>query len=93
MREYGLIVIRQKKSHTSKTSYLDRENPDHKPDGDYEGKRNGRQFKTKSGIKLHSDVNGAAQIGVKYMLEELKIPYDYDLPSRKLDHPTRLKVW
>lgn len=53
-------------SHTSKCSFLDKESVEHHEK--YKGKRVKRGlFKTSKGILINADVNGALNIGRKYL--------------------------
>jgi len=59
--EVGINVILQNESHTSKCSFLDLESVKHHKK--YKGKRTGRAlFRSKKGLIIHADVNGAYNI-------------------------------
>ena len=62
----GIRVIVTEESHTSKCSFLDKESVEHHEK--YKGKRVKRGlFKTSKGILINADVNGALNIGRKYL--------------------------
>ena len=59
--EQGITVIKQEESHTSKWSFLDNESIEHHDK--YIGRRISRGlFKSKNGIIINADVNGAYNI-------------------------------
>jgi putative transposase len=60
-QKYGLNIKITEEAHTSKTSWLDDESPQHHDN--YVGKRVKRGlFKSADGMLLNADVNGALQI-------------------------------
>ena len=62
----GIELIREEESYTSKTSFIDLEPMKHQET--YLGRRTKRGiFKTKEGILINSDINGAANILRKYL--------------------------
>lgn len=70
-RTYGIIVIEQEESYTSKASFLDMDIiPVYKKEAEpvaFSGRRIHRGlYKSGKGIVLNADVNGAANIGRKY---------------------------
>ena len=71
-REYGICVIMQEESYTSKASFLDRDpipvyrKEEKVPDGVFSGRRRKRgEYVSSQGIVLNADVNGSANIGRK----------------------------
>ncbi len=73
--EFGIQVIEQEESHTSKTSFLDNEYPTHHEE--YVGKRISRgRFRTAKGDVVNDDANAALQIIRKafkdYQVEDLR---------------------
>lgn len=62
----GIEVILTEESHTSKCSFIDKEEIKHQ--NKYVGRRVRRGlFKTKDGYKINADVNGSLNIGRKYL--------------------------
>ena len=91
---YGIIFIKQEESYTSKASFFDNDkipvyNPDNVKDYEFSGKRIHRGlYKTKSGMLLNADVNGALNILRKSNVVDCKI-----LCSRgEVNTPVRIRV-
>lgn len=78
---YGITYIEQEESYTSKSSFIDDDIlPKYKPEQHYFGQFSGKRicrglYKSKDGIIINADVNGAANIGRKckqnFTFEEL----------------------
>ena len=67
----GIRFIVTEESHTSKCSFIDKEEVCHHEN--YVGKRVKRGlFKTKNGILINADINGSLNIGRKYMQSQKK---------------------
>lgn len=65
-RTKGIELLREEESYTSKTSFIDLEPMKHQDT--YLGKRTNRGiFRTKEGLLINSDINGAANILRKYL--------------------------
>ena len=90
--QYNINFARNEESYTSKTSFLDKEFPKKKADNAYLGDRKKRsQFTSSDGKVIHADINGAAQITVKYLNKAHKgeIQYDYELTKNIVENPTK----
>lgn len=91
---YGINYIEQEESYTSKSSFIDGDIlPEYKAEQPYLGKFSGKRihrglYKSKNGIVVNADVNGAANIGRKckqnFTFEELS--------SEFLANPKRIRV-
>ena len=91
---YGINYIEQEESYTSKSSFIDGDIlPEYKAEQPYLGKFSGKRihrglYKSKNGIVVNADVNGAANIGRKckqnFTFEELS--------SGFLANPKRIRV-
>lgn len=78
---YGITYIEQEESYISKSSFIDDDIlPKYKPEQHYFGQFSGKRicrglYKSKDGIIINADVNGAANIGRKckqnFTFEEL----------------------
>ena len=67
----GISFIANEESHTSKCSFIDKEDICHHEN--YVGKRIKRGlFKTKNGLLINADINGSLNIGRKYMQSQKK---------------------
>ena len=70
-RKYGITIFEQEESYTSKASFLDKDPiPVYGAESEpvFSGKRIKRGlYRSKEGIVLNADVNGAANIGRKYL--------------------------
>lgn len=91
---YDIVFIKQEESYTSKASFFDNDeipvyNPDNVKDYAFSGKRIHRGlYKTKSGMLLNADVNGALNILRKSNAVDCKI-----LCSRgEVNTPVRIRV-
>jgi len=93
-KQLGINYILQDESYTSKASFIDKDNP--APNTDFSGKRIKRGlYKTKEGLKVNADVNGAANILAKYfksngMNRELENLYSTRYGC--VNHPVRLRL-
>lgn len=84
----GINVICVEESYTSKTSFLDREDPCKHTK--YKGKRTNRGlFKTSAGYKVNADSNGALQIIKKHTYYEVN---DWNATRILLQNPIRINV-
>ena len=92
--QLGINYILQDESYTSKASFIDKDNP--APNSAFSGKRVKRGlYQTKDGLKINADVNGAANILVKYfksngLHKELKALYATRYGC--VNHPVRLRL-
>jgi putative transposase len=85
--EQGITVIKQEENHSSKCSFLDNEPIEHHDK--YAGKRISRGlFKSKEGIIINADVNGAYNILKKAFLNAFKADRIEDVGL----HPTRWRL-
>jgi putative transposase len=86
---YGINYVLQEESYTSKCSSLDLENVEKQEC--YLGKRTKRGlFKTKEGIVINADVNGACNIIRKYFKSMLGYDLSYTGVSGVVNHPIRI---
>lgn len=92
--EFGISFIEQEESYTSKASFIDLDDmPVYKANSDinytFSGKRIKRGlYKTKEGLLINSDINGACNI-----LRKSKQMFNYELLSRGcLTHPLSIKI-
>ena len=92
--QLGINYILQEESYTSKASFIDKDTPT--SNSTFSGKRIKRGlYQTKEGLKLNADVNGAANILVKYfksngLSRELKNLYSTRYGC--VNHPVRLRL-
>ena len=92
--QLGINYILQDESYTSKASFIDMDFPDSHTS--FSGKRIKRGlYRTKKGLKVNADVNGAANILVKYFKSngldrELKSLYSTRYGC--VNHPVRLRL-
>jgi len=85
--EQGITIIKQEESHSSKCSFLDNELIEHHDN--YAGKRISRGlFKSKKGIFINADVNGAYNILKKAFLNAVEADRIEDVGL----HPTRWRL-
>lgn len=92
--EYGINFIEQEESYTSKASFVDKDDiPVYKANNEakytFSGTRVKRGlYKTKEGLLVNCDINGAANI-----LRKSKQIFDYELLCRGcLTHPLSIKI-
>ena len=89
-----IMFVKQEESYTSKASFWDKDNiPTYNADNPQEYKFSGNRihrgmYKTKDGITLNADVNGALNILRKSNVVDLTILYS----SGKVDTPVRIRV-
>jgi len=92
--QFSINYILQDESYTSKASFIDKDNP--ASNSAFSGKRIKRGlYQTKDGLKINADVNGAANILVKYfksngLNRELKNLYSTRYGC--VNHPVRLRL-
>ena len=91
---YGINYIEQEESYTSKSSFIDGDIlPEYKAEQPYLGQFSGKRihrglYKSKNGIVVNADVNGAANIGRK-----CKQSFTFaELSSGFLANPNRIRV-
>ena len=85
----GIIFIVAEESHTSKCSFIDKEEVCHHEN--YVGKRVKRGlFKTKDGILINADINGSLNIGRKYMESQKK--YTNKIHNQLLKYMSNPKI-
>lgn len=95
-RSKGIEVAREEESYTSKTSFIDLEPMKHQDK--YLGKRTKRGiFRTKDGILINSDINGAANILRKYLesngkFKEWSNLYFKEASKGIVNYPRRLNL-
>ena len=91
---YGIKFAKQEESYTSKASFLDNDkiskyNQDNPIEYKFSGRRIKRGlYKTKKGILINADVNGALNILKKSSVVNLKILYS----SGEVDTPVRIRI-
>lgn len=89
-----MLFVKQEESYTSKASFWDKDNiPTYNADNPQEYKFSGNRihrgmYKTKDGITLNADVNGALNILRKSSVVDLTILYS----SGEVDAPVRIRV-
>ena len=89
-----MMFVKQEESYTSKASFWDKDNiPTYNADNPQEYKFSGNRihrgmYKTKDGITLNADVNGALNILRKSSVVDLTILYS----SGEVDTPVRIRV-
>jgi len=92
--QLGINYILQDESYTSKASFMDKDNPAYNTI--FSGKRVKRGlYQTKENLKINSDINGAANILVKYfksngLYKELETLYTTRYGC--VNHPVRLRL-
>lgn len=91
---YGINYIEQEESYTSKSSFIDNDiSPEYKAEQPYLGQFSGKRihrglYRSKDGIIINADVNGAANIGRK-----CKQNFTFEkLSSGLLASPKRIRV-
>jgi len=85
----GIRFIVTEESHTSKCSFIDKEEVCHHEN--YVGKRVKRGlFKTKDGILINADINGSLNIGRKYMQSQKK--YTNKIHNQLLNYMSNPKI-
>lgn len=95
-RSKGIELLREEESYTSKTSFIDLEPMKHQDK--YLGKRTKRGiFRTKEGILINSDINGAANILRKYLerngkFKEWKDLYFKEASKGIVNYPRKLNL-
>lgn len=91
---YGIEYVEQEESYTSKSSFLDGDElPIYNPDEEYEGSFSGKRvhrglYKTKEGIIVNADLNGAANI----MRKSIQNLNKEELGRGLLASPLRIRV-
>lgn len=89
-----IMFVKQEESYTSKASFWDKDNiPTYNADNPQEYKFSGNRihrgmYKTKDGITLNADVNGALNILRKSSVVDLTILYS----SGEVDTPVRIRI-
>ena len=89
-----MVFVKQEESYTSKASFWDKDNiPTYNADNPQEYKFSGNRihrgmYKTKDGITLNADVNGALNILRKSSVVDLTILYS----SGEVDTPVRIRI-
>ena len=87
-RREGILFVTQEESYTSKASFLDSDiiptyDPNDKKQYTFSGRRSGRIYTTKDGIKVNADLNGSANIGRKAFPDQFTT-VNCDILSRPL---------
>lgn len=82
----GIEFKEQEESYTSKCSFIDNESI--KKHSQYLGKRNGRMFESKDGLKINADVNGAYNI----IRKQFPKAFDNMQITNECLHPLRVSI-